>query len=60
MLVVNSEYHVRTKHMLQGYGVHPQHPVNCSAMLASYWLKMDYTHHNNVKYSTLEVLVKES
>lgn len=40
--------------------VHPQHPVNYSAMLASYWLKTDCTHHNNVKYTTLEVLVKES
>lgn len=60
MLVFNSKYHVRTKLMLEWYVVHPQHPVNYSAMLASYWLKTDYAHHNNVKYTTLEVLVKES
>lgn len=60
MLVFNSKYHVSTKLMLERCVVHPQRLFNFSAMLASYWLKMDYTHHNNVKYTTLEVLVKES
>lgn len=36
MLVFNSKYHVRTKLMLERCVVHPQRPVNFSAMLASY------------------------